>query len=231
MKNKLKALFAYFRGFKQEVVFFNVTFDYNRIEEFSDISLGGTRKSIEPVKPIRDIIEDLFKELMPTFHRYNDYDEDDWWSLEVSIYPFENEIHFTSECKYVNPVPEKLQMEFSDLSEELQDKITEIEEENDLTRIQFDFRGIWDVEIFNILFDDKFIKTTNELDMLFYDVTHELMSKNYGKYWTDEGGFVGDITIWGDDIFLDLENRVVDWGYTDMDITITPDFFDDTDEK
>lgn len=231
MKNKLKALFAYFRGFKQEVVFFNVTFGYNTIEDFSNISLGGTRKSIEPVKPIRDIIEDLLKELMPTFHHYNDYDEDDWWSLEVSIYPFKNEIHFTSECKYANSVPEQLQMEFSDLSEEFQDKITEIEEENNLTKIQFDFRGIWDVEIFNILFDDKFIKTTNELDMLFHDVTHELMSKNYGKYWTDEGGFTGDITIWGDDIFLDLENRLVDWGNTDMDITITPDFFDDTDEK
>ena len=57
------------------------------------------------------------------------------------------------------------------------------------------------------------------------------MSKNYGKYWTDDGGFTGDITIWGDDIFLDLENRLVEWGNTDMDITITPDFFDDTDEK
>ena len=57
------------------------------------------------------------------------------------------------------------------------------------------------------------------------------MSKNYGKYWTDDGGFTGDITIWGDDIFLDLENRLVEWGNTDMDITITPDFLDDTDEK
>ncbi len=196
MKNKLKALFAYFRGFKQEELFFNVTFGYNTIEEFSDISLGGTRKFIEPAKPIRDIIEEVIKKLMPTFHHYNDYNEDDWWSLEVSIYPFENEIHFTSECKYANSVPEQLQMEFSDLSEEFQDKITEIEEENNLTKIQFDFRGIWDVEIFNILFDDKFIKTTNELDMLFHDVTYELMSKNYGKYWTDDGGFtvvnVGD---------------------------------------
>ena len=122
-------------------------------------------------------------------------------------------------------------MEFSDLSEELQDTITEIEEENNLTKIQFDFIGIWDVDILNILFDDKFIKTTNELTILFQDVTDKLMSKNYGKYWTDDGGFTGDITIWGDDIFLDLENRLVEWGNTDMDITITPDFFDDTDEK
>ena len=231
MKNKLKALFAYFRGLKQEELFFNITFGYNTIEEFSDISLGGTRKFIEPAKPIRDIIEEVIKKLMPTFHHYNDYNEDDWWSLEVSIYPFKNEIHFTSECKYANSVPEQLQMEFSDLSEELQDTITEIEEENNLTKIQFDFIGIWDVDILNILFDDKFIKTTNELTILFQDVTDKLMSKNYGKYWTDDGGFTGDITIWGDDIFLDLENRLVEWGNTDMDITITPDFFDDTDEK
>ena len=231
MKNKLKALFAYFRGFKQEELFFNVTFDYSTIEEFSTISLGGTRKSIEPAKPIRDIIEDLFKKLMPTFHQYNDYSEDDWWSLEVSIYPFKNEIHFTSECKYVNSLPEQLQMEFSDLSEELQDKIIEIEEENNLTKIQFDFQGFGDVEIFKILFDGKFIKTTYELDILFQDVIHKLMSKNYGKYWTEDGGFTGDITIWGDDIFLDLENWFVNWDNTDMDITITPDFFDDTDEK
>ena len=31
MKNKLKALFAYFRGLKQEELFFNITFVYNTI--------------------------------------------------------------------------------------------------------------------------------------------------------------------------------------------------------
>lgn len=230
MKNKLKALFAYFRGFKQEELFFNTTFSYNIIEEFSEISLGNG-KSIEPAKPIRDIFDELFKKLMPTFHYYNDYDEDDWWSLEVEIFPFKNEMRLTSECKYANPVPEKLQMEFSDLPEELQDKITEIEEENELTKIEITFSGIWDLEINDILFDDRFVKKTNELEILFHEVTHELMKKNYGRYWTDEGGFMGDITIWGEDIFLDLERRAVDWDSTNMDLTITPDFFDDTDEK
>lgn len=235
MKNKLKALFAYFRGFKQKEIDINISYSYNDEEEFNDISITsqmGYEKKIKIAKPIKEIIDELNKKLMPTFHFYNDYEEDEWWSLEMTIYPFENKINFKSECKYLNEAPEKFENDLSALSPETRDKIEQIQVEDDLAKIQFDFDYSYGETILdNLLFDGKEIDLTDDLKDLLYNVLNELFRKEYGAWWRDEGGFYGDITIWGYDIFVDLTKLIGEWEMTDMNLTITPDFFDDTDEK
>ena len=117
---------------------------------------------------------------------------------------------------------EKLQMRFSDLPEDIQDKIIEIKEENDLAKIEFDFEGRWgDSEIMNLEYDNKWIFLTTELENLFFDTVEYIMKKNYGRYWSDDGGIRGSVYIMGDDIFIDALVGLIEWEYTNMDIDIT----------
>ena len=95
MKNKLKMLFAYFRAFKSK----NITTTYNmEVSNIEDIiehfNIG--KKHIKPQKLMLEIIEELIELYINKIHRYNNYDYDEYWYLEITIKPFENKIiyHF-----------------------------------------------------------------------------------------------------------------------------------------
>ncbi len=98
MKNKLKMLFAYFRALKDKNVHTHITLDRSHIEDW-DEKFQVNDKYIQPAGLIIKIIEELIELYYDEFDRYNDYDIDTYWYLEINIYPFENRLVFTSECK------------------------------------------------------------------------------------------------------------------------------------
>ena len=89
MKNKLKMLFAYFRALKDKNVFTHLTLDRDYIEEWGE-SFQVNDKYIKPAGSIIKIIEELIKLYYYDFTRYNDYSVDEYWYLEIHIFPFEN---------------------------------------------------------------------------------------------------------------------------------------------
>lgn len=229
--------FGYFRGFRVPLVETDINYGYSRIEDWNmEFDLITKEKilynSIEPPILITDILENICDSLIDKFHSYNDYDEDDWWSLHVSIYPFENRINFKSECKFRKENLEELQVEFSDLPEDIQNKIIEIEEENDLTKLSFDFNGRYgEANITFLEYENKTIPLTHDLETLFYGVVNHFMTKNYGIPWDEnDGGIRGSVVIWGDDIFIYANVGLLEWENTNMDINITLENIKDYEE-
>ena len=98
MKDRLKMLFAYFRGFKSQIVSTSVLIDDDDDEIFDwdqNYSFDNDKR-YTPIKPINDTIEKLIKIYYDEFTEYNTYEYDTLWALEITISPFENKILFES---------------------------------------------------------------------------------------------------------------------------------------
>lgn len=227
MKNKLKMFFGYFRGFKAQEINTIISYDYHSIADWNQnfyVIRDGESITVEPQGIIVDLLEEIVGLIEHKFHKYNDYNLDDWWVLHVKILPFENKINFQSECKVWNETYEELDMEVSELPDTTQNKINNIINENDITKFSFDFTGHLDhLEIPNLFFNDNIVNITNKVEVDLYDILDVILIKQYGPSWSDDGGITGEIVIWGGDIFMYNNIGSSDWNMTDMNITITLD--------
>ena len=221
MKNKLKMLFAYFRAFKSK----NITTTYNmELSNIEDIiehfDIG--KKHIKPQKLMLEIIEELIELYISKIHRYNNYDHDEYWYLEITIKPFENKIIFQSECNFEMSEDEKEELKIGRLDEYTQTFIKEVFNEYDLHKLEMSFYGRWgDGEAYDVEFDGRLNKVKS--DEKFWDLTYNIMEIFEGKYWNEDNGIRGDITIIGDDIYVEYEKLYTEFGPTKLNLIITPD--------
>jgi len=222
MKNKLKMLFAYFRGLKDKNVHTHLTLDREDIEDW-DRKFYVNGKYITPAGSIIKIIEELIELYYDEFYRYNDYDIDTYWYLEIHIYPFENRLVFTSECKVEKTTRNKTRYDFIDLTQENKDFVNKVYEENEgLTKFQIEFTGRWgDGDINYVYFDNK--RHHFDDDVEFWGLINDLMVQSEGRWWNESTGAEGDLVVWDSVMFLDYIKYEEEYEDTGMRIEVTPD--------
>jgi len=222
MKNKLKMLFAYFRAFKAETITSVYSMEWTYIEERGGFQTGD--KYIKPQELIVNVIEELIdlESYKDQFNKYNDYDSDEYWYLEITIKPFENRIIFESECKFEKTENFDKELKLVDLNKTNQKFITEVMEESELHKIEMSFYGRWgDGEVVAIEFDNRSKQFTN--DMPFWLVVNNIVENLEGNYWNDQEGIDGEITIIGDDVYIEYKKHYTELDSTNLKLIITPD--------
>jgi hypothetical protein len=226
MKQKLKLLLAYFKAYKKDYFDTFINFDYNRIEDWNGIFANENRQIyFELPTKLNEIFVSIVDLYMRDFHRENNYEESDWWSLIVTIHPNENRINFKSDCLFVNESDQQkyfsLKKGAGVLSEDIIYLVNSIFEEHlseEDEEIEFEFSGSDnELDVYNfsevIHNDDQFL-----------DLTQNLMTKVAGKYWDEQYGAYGEINIVKNShIQMDYFVKSGEYGVTLMDINVTPE--------
>lgn len=232
MKNKLKILFAYFRGASDNVET-TILLDRSNVEDWD----GKFRPSEGGQIPLTTSIENIIYELVQIYYDeirgYLDFDIDEYWYLQINIYPKEKILTFTASCKEETEDSFRKDYEYTDLDEERQGKIDYLYSEfPDTAKIQFDGYGRWsDGEIYEFYVDRKQTKITSDYDDVLWNIANYFMTKLNGSWWNDEAGANFSITIWGDDIFVRGNTFTQEYQDTGMRIKVTPDNVEENDEE
>lgn len=225
MKQKLKLLLAYFRAFKTDVLDTYINFDYNYMESWDGKFTTKEGKGITLPTKLQEIFEDIIKEYMQKFHRENNYEESEWWTLLVYVYPKQNRINFQSECEIVTEHDGQktfgLNRENTSLPREIFNILDTIFENDlkDKDKFRFEFNGSYD----EIDVDLDFYMFIND-DVYYIELTDQLMTIVDGKWWTEGPGAYGTIYIEKDkSIRMEYYLKSKDHEMTDMNINVTPD--------
>ena len=225
MKQKLKLLLAYFRAFKTDVLDTYINFDYNYMESWNGKFTTKEGKEITLPTKLQEIFEDIIKEYMQKFHRENNYEESEWWTLLVYVYPKQNRINFQSECEIVSEHDGQktfsLNRENTSLPRPIFDILDTIFENdlNDKNKFRFEFNGSYD----EIDVDLDFYMFIND-DVYYIELTDQLMTIVDGKWWTEGPGAYGTIYVEKDkSIRMEYYLKSKDHEMTDMNINVTPD--------
>lgn len=225
MKQKLKLLLAYFRAFKTDVLDTYINFDYNYMESWNGKFTTKEGKEITLPTKLQEIFEDIIKEYMQKFHRENNYEESEWWTLLVYVYPKQNRINFQSECEIVSEHDGQKTFSLNRENTSLPRPIFDILDtifENDLKdkdKFRFEFNGSYD----EIDVDLDFYMFIND-DVNYIELVDQLMTIVDGKWWTEGPGTYGTIYVEKDkSIRMEYYLKSKDHEMTDMNINVTPD--------
>lgn len=225
MKQKLKLLLAYFRAFKTDVLDTYINFDYNYMENWNEKFTTKEGKEITLPTKLQDIFEQIVREYMQKFHRENNYEESEYWSLIIHVYPKQNRINFQSECEIVSEHDGQktfsLNRENTSLPRPIFDILDTIFENdlNDKNKFNFTFNGSYD----EIDVDLDFYMFIND-DVNYIELTDQLMTIVDGKWWTEGPGAYGTIYVEKDkSIRMEYYLKSKDYEMTDMNINVTPD--------
>ena len=226
MKDRLKMLFAYFRGFKSQIVSTSVLIDDDDDEIFDwdqNYSFDNDKR-YTPIKPINDTIEKLIKIYYDEFTEYNTYEYDTLWALEITISPFENKILFESECKQQHDIDIDKMFEINDMGSTRKQPVLDFQSKVEATIIDIQFFGNYNSgEVTRLEFDNR-EKPINGPDWDEYDllnVVDSIMTSFDSRYWNESGGYSGDIRIWGNDIILDCVKHELDYSPTGLKLVVT----------
>jgi hypothetical protein len=225
MKQKLKLLLAYFRAFKTDVLDTYINFDYNHMESWDLKFTTKEGKEIKLPTKLQETFEDILKSYMQKFHRKNNYDESEWWTLFVYVYPKQNRINFQSECEIVTESDGQqtfsLNRKNTQLSPTTLDLVDTIFKEDlkDKDKFNFEFNGNYD----QIDVDLDFYIFIND-DINYIELTDQLMTSILDRWWTDGPGSYGTIYVEKDkSIRMEFFTKSKDHEMTEMDINVTPE--------
>jgi hypothetical protein len=225
MKQKLKLLLAYFRAFKTDVLDTYINFDYNHMESWDLKFTTKEGKEIELPTKLQETFEDILKSYMQKFHRENDYDESEWWTLLVYVYPKQNRINFQSECEIVTESDGQqtfsLNRKNTQLSPTTLDLVDTIFKEDlkDKDKFNFEFNGNYDQIDVNL---DFYIFINDDINYI--ELTDQLMTNILDRWWTDGPGSYGTIYVEKDkSIRMEFFTKSKDHEMTEMNINVTPD--------
>jgi hypothetical protein len=225
MKQKLKLLLAYFRAFKTDVLDTYINFDYNHMESWDLKFTTKEGKEIKLPTKLQETFEDILKSYMQKFHRENNYDESEWWTLFVYVYPKQNRINFQSECEIVTESDGQqtfsLNRKNTQLSPTTLDLVDTIFKEDlkDKDKFNFEFNGNYDQIDVNL---DFYIFINDDINYI--ELTDQLMTNILDRWWTDGPGSYGTIYVEKDkSIRMEFFTKSKDHEMTEMNINVTPD--------
>lgn len=240
MRDRLKIFFGLLRPFKESKITTYLDLVYDDIEQWDEkFYFETTRKETELPSIITSTLEKIIKEMMPEFHKYNNYDLDDYWTLNVRIFPNENRINFQSECKFGSTDPYEYNIDLTS-SEEMSrtgdkktlpqnlvddiEKVFDYEMPEEVESVGFTFDASWG-EIYLRDFEIDGYRDQTRLGP-WQTLLDKIMSYLVNRWWSEEVGMEGEITIErGKSIKIDCEFRSEEYELTDMNINITPDDF------
>jgi hypothetical protein len=241
MKQKVRILLAYFRGLGVDRANTYINIIYNSIEDWNYIFEDNKGNEFKPPKSIIDIIEDLMSYKMKEFHKYNEYEYNDYWTLFINIYPKKNIINFQSECEIQieSAYPYNFDLTSSKessknndkktLPQEILDKIdktfdSEMPEETEI--VSFSFDGIHNEIYVNDIYVDKVESWTRKEP--WSKLLDDVMRFVIDRWWSDGPGVHGTIKFIKDkNLIIDCTFRSLDYEMTDMNINVTPDNFEE----
>jgi hypothetical protein len=224
MKQKLKLLLAYFRGFKTDVLDTYINFDYYYFEDYEQFTTKEGKDINLPTK-LQEIFEGIIRQYMSKFHRENNYDESEFWTLIIHIYPKQNRINFQSECEFLSEYDYQktfsLNRENTSLPRRIFDIIDTIFDEDlkDKDKFNFKFNGSHD----EIDVELDFYQFIND-DVNYITLANNLMMVVDGKWWHEGPGTYGTIYVEKDkSIRMEYHTKSKDYEMTKMNINVTPD--------
>jgi len=241
MKNKLKIFFRYFKSLKIKEAWTYINLEWKYIDDWQEnFESHNPIKNIKLPKFIVEIVYELIDIYAPSFQKYNNYDESEYWTLIIDVFPEDEVLTFRSECEVVlEGLENKWQSSITEL-DSVKQEVYEVFEEVVLTgfkskpneeeylnaSIEFFFDGrydetnIDDVKINNdIIYPDS-----REFDYL-GDLTESVMTLLRNRWWSEGPGTYGTIYV---DMSIDLikvkyTERVREYLPTEMYIQITPE--------
>lgn len=231
MKNKLKILFAYFRGISDHVET-TILLDTSNVEDWDGKFITTEHKHITLVGSIENIIYELIQIYYDEIRGYLDFDIDEYWYLQIDIYPKEKTLVFTASHKEETSTPFRIDYEYTDLDTERQGNIDFLYSEfPDTAKIEFQGYGRWsDGEVYEFYVDGRQVKITSDYDDVLWGIANYIMTEMDGRWWNQEAGADFSITIWGDDIFVRGKTYIQEYEDTGMKIKVTPDNVLENDE-
>lgn len=241
MKQKVRILLAYFRGLGVDRINTYIDFDYNSINDWNETFEDLRGNEIKPPNSIIQVMTDLINYKMKEFHKYNDYEWDEYWTLFINIYPKENRINFQSECRIQSEEAYKFEynLESSEemsrsgdeptLPQNILDEVNKIfnkeiyEEENEVI---FDFDGSYDEitvdSTFEIDGDYQRKRTDSWVNLL-----DKIMRWAVDRWWNEGPGNSGTVKIVrNESLVISGVFKSQDYEMTDMNINVTPDSFE-----
>ena len=234
MKNKLKMFFSYFKGLKVKTVDTDIPFDVNTIEpgwneHFYFRKSDGQKSLVTPPDTIISIFSEILNKITPEFRKYNNYEYDELWYLNALIYPFENRIVFTSDCKQEISIKKKETVNLDDITTRTKEIIYDIFEDDIIKKLELHFYGRWDDgEVFEAYVNDIDARIDSEDEDRYWVIVNDIMKRNVNLYWNGENGFKGRIIVYANGkVIIDGYEFEEEYEPTDMNIQITLDNFND----
>jgi hypothetical protein len=234
MKNKLKMFFSYFKGLNVKTVDTDITFDVDTIEpgwneHFYFIKSDGQKSLVTPPGTVISIFNELINKITPEFRKYNDYEYSELWYLNALIYPFENRIVFTSDCKQEISIKKKETTNLDGINTRTKEIIYDIFEDDIIKKIELHFYGRWDDgEVFKVYVNDIDARIDSEDEDRYWVIVNDIMKRNVNLYWNGENGFKGRIIVYANGkVIIDGYEFEEEYQPTDMNIQITLDNFND----
>lgn len=212
MKNKLKILFRYFKSLKIKEASTYIALDWKYIDNWNEnFESYNPIKNIKLPKFIFEIVYDLIDIYEPNFHKYNNYDESEYWLLLIDVFPEDELLTFRSECEVVvDGLENKWQESITNLDDSVKEELYEVFEEVVLTgfkskpnekeylnaSIQFFFEGRYDeTYIDDVKINDVTIYPDGrEFDYL-GDLTESVMTLLRNRWWSEGPGTYGTIHV------------------------------------
>lgn len=240
MKQKVRILLAYFRGLGVDRLNTYIDFEYNSINDWNETFEDLRGDEVKPPSSIIQIIEDLIDYKMKEFHKYNNYEWDEYWTLFINIYPKENRINFQSECRTQSEEAYKFEYNLES-SEEMSrsgdeptlpqnildeiNKTLEIEIDDEDTLVTFYFDGSYDeiyVEDVRVDNDRYEVRKHPWVDLL-----DRIMRFAVDRWWNEGPGNSGTVKIVrNESLVINGVFKSQDYEMTDMNINVTPDSFE-----
>lgn len=230
MRNKLKILFGYFRGLGESVETY-MNLEYSEIEDWQErFTTPDGKTEHEPPQSILDIVEEIVKKYVNKFHSKNDYTESDYWTLNITIYPYEKRINFQSECEVIIG-HEYRRSDFTNLVSTLQLNNLKFQyfeiKDQELEKFKFGFSATWDeTEISERRMNDEII-IYDDFDDTLADLTDDIMRIVEGAWWAQDPGAYGTITYSENQFYIHYWKREKDYERTELDFNITLDNIDE----
>jgi hypothetical protein len=231
MKQKLKILFAQFRGVSQSLET-TILMDRDRIEDWDQIFVTYEGSSLSMTTSIENILKELIDLYYSQIRGYLNFDIDEYWYLQIDINPSKKTLVFTATCKEEQEIRFTRDYEYTDLDSERQGLVDYLYSEfPDSAKIEFEGYGRWDDSSVSEFYVDGMRKRNIEDYDELWDIANYFMSKINGTWWNSDAGASYDITIWGDDIFVRGYKYEQEYEDTGMTIKVTPDDVLENDEE
>ena len=228
MKNKLKLLFAFLKGFRGEKISTIIAFEDDAIDDWNrNYEIPNKMGNIVFPDFINDTIEELVESQVDNFYRYLDFEYDTYWLLFVDIYPKKNEIIFRSEHKQITQIEKEFTYTTNQLTSTIHKTISDIQNGKtpetgyeEVNKISFYFTASYETgNLYDFEFDDQLLKVHD--DDSYWIICHYLIGLSEGSYWNESYGAKGHIVIWDDDIFINYTTYDEDFASTGMNLKLT----------
>lgn len=207
MKNKLKILFAYFRGLRSQdnkvYVFMRDSIMEDSITE-AEITVNNKVKFIQLPKSISEILTTIIDDNLNELEFFVDLTHNPTWGIIVKIDTKHNEIILDVEYTKLIQTDFEIDKSVFDLPQTSIEFLEDISD--DVSIIDFDIEGSYgDGNVDNLEFDNKSIDIVygDNYETNFWSIGDYLLTSHLrDNRWYSDGGLEAGIRIWGNDIFV-----------------------------